>query len=259
MLRKLVLIFVAVRSLFSVAALSRAEAQARPPSRVSAIKTPGTFILAGGGHLDPAIRPCFIELAGGPKAKIVLIPSASSLPGIADSALASWEGENVRAVTVLDARSRDEANDPRFCAPLRKATGVWIGGGDQARLLALYGGTQVEAELHALLRRGGVVGGTSAGASCVSAVMIHGGGERQGFGLLPEIIVDQHFSRRQRLPRLRKLLEKHPDLAGIGIDEGTAAVIRDGRIGVLGRGKVWVSPEPATPAMKGPSGRSLMR
>jgi cyanophycinase len=241
MLRTLLLTLVTVPAFLSVTGLSLKETTARPLSRELVVTTPGTFVLAGGGRLDPAIRPCFIELAGGPKADIVVIPSASSLPGIAASALASWEGEKVHSVTVLDAHSRDEANDPRFSAALRKATGVWFGGGDQARLLAFYGGTQVEMELHALLRRGGVVGGTSAGASCVSAVMVHGDGEQRGFSLLPEVIVDQHFSQRHRITRLRKLLEKHPDLAGIGIDEGTAVVIRDGQISILGGGKVWVS------------------
>jgi cyanophycinase len=214
------------------------------PAQMPTVDSRGNFILAGGGRLDPAIRRRFIELAGGARADIVLIPCAIARSTAATNARASWQGEDVHSVQVLDIHSRDDANDPRVTAVLRKATGVWFGGGDQGRLLALCGETRVETELHALLQRGGVVGGTSAGASCVTGVMVHGRGEKSGFGLLPGLIVDQHFSQRNRLSRLQRLLEKHPKLIGLGIDEGTALVIQDGRLSVLGRGNVTVCSQP---------------
>jgi cyanophycinase len=128
---------------------------------------------------------------------------------------------------------------------LRQATGVWISGGDQSRLTALYGGTRVERELAKVLRRGGVVGGTSAGASVVSAVMMAGEGKTgQGFGLLADAIVDQHFSNRHRLPRLLGILKTHPGQLGIGIDEQTAVVIRGKEVTVLGNATVTVANGP---------------
>jgi cyanophycinase len=144
-------------------------------------------------------------------------------------------------VRILHATDRSQAVDPAFSAPLREATGVWISGGDQSRLTALFGGTQVEHELANVLRRGGVVGGTSAGASVVTQVMMVGGKAARGFGLIPDMIVDQHFSNRGRLPRLLALLRHHPGQLGIGIDERTAVEIRGGEIAVLGNATVTVA------------------
>src|SRR5205807_2533054 len=102
---------------------------------------------------------------------------------------------------------------------------VWIGGGKQSRLMYLFAGTPLAAKLRAVLARGGVVGGTSAGASVVSRVMVIGSGEGRGLGLLDRLIIDQHFSQRHRLERLKRLIEKYPDQVGYGIDERTALEI----------------------------------
>ncbi len=201
----------------------------------------GALFLVGGGHLPEPVRQRFVELAGGRRARLVIIPSASALPDAPADALAYWRTAGAASVRVLHAPSRVQADDPRFYGLLREATGVWISGGDQSRLLALYGGTAVERELRELVRRGGVLGGTSAGASAVSAVMIAGPGQAErGFGLVPGAIVDQHFSNRGRLPRLLDLMARHPGQAGIGIDEGTALVVRGGELAVLGVGTVSV-------------------
>jgi cyanophycinase len=202
----------------------------------------GSLLLVGGGHLPHAIRQRFLELAGGPQARLVIIPSASARPDAPVRCFAFWKTAPVKSVHVLHTTERSQADDPRFYSQLRDVTGVWISGGDQTRLTALYGGTGVERELAQVLQRGGVVGGTSAGASVVSAVMMAGGGKAgKGFGLLADTIIDQHFSNRGRRPRLLGLLRSHPGQCGIGIDEETAVVIRDGEVAVLGKATVTVA------------------
>ena len=143
-------------------------------------------------------------------------------------------------MTRLHTRSRDEANDPEFCRPLADATGVWIGGGKQLALTNAYLGTEVERQLKALLDRGGVIGGTSAGAAVMTRVMIASGRTEavlsRGFDLLPGAVIDQHFLKRNCARRLLGVVASHRDLIGFGIDEGTTLVIspRTGRLRVLG-------------------------
>jgi cyanophycinase len=206
---------------------------AAPPGKT------GALVLVGGGNLPDAVRRRFLELAGGKKARLVLIPSASAQPDAPAKSYAFWKTAPVESVRVLHTTRRRDADDPRFVGILRDATGVWIAGGDQNRLVALFGGTGVERALRDLLRRGGVIGGTSAGASVPCDVMMTGEPKAgRGFGLLPGVTVDQHFSSRGRLPRLRALLHGHPGQFGIGIDESTAVVIRGQQVSVLGAASV---------------------
>jgi cyanophycinase len=206
---------------------------AAPPGKT------GALVLVGGGNLPDAVRRRFLELAGGKKARLVLIPSASAQPDAPAQSFAFWKTAPVASVRVLHTTRRRDADDPRFFGVLRDATGVWIAGGDQNRLVALFGGTGVERALKDLLRRGGVIGGTSAGASVPCDVMMTGEPKAgRGFGLLPGVTVDQHFSSRGRLSRLRALLHDHPGQFGIGIDESTAVVIRGRGVSVLGAATV---------------------
>jgi cyanophycinase len=155
---------------------------------------------------------------------------------------AFWNAQKVASVTFLHTRKPAEANDPKFVKSLTEATGVWFPGGDQSMLVAPYRGSLVERELHRLLARGGVIGGTSAGASAMSRLMIVGGNPRAevgaGFGLLPEVVIDQHFHNRNRLPRLLGILAEHPQYLGLGIDEETAVVVHSGLATVLGNANV---------------------
>jgi cyanophycinase len=201
----------------------------------------GSLVLVGGGNLPDAVRQRFLELAGGKEARIVIIPSASSNPNAPALSYAFWKTAPVKSVRMLHTTSRLEADNPKFYGRLREATGVWISGGDQCRLTALYSGTGVERELRNVLARGGVVGGTSAGASVVSGVMMTGADHAgKGYGLMPDAIVDQHFSNRGRLPRLLGLLRSYPDQIGIGIDESTAVIIQGKEMSVLGEATVTV-------------------
>jgi cyanophycinase len=212
----------------------------------------GSLILVGGGKLPDSIRQCFLELAGGKEARIIIIPSASGRRDAPDRCYAFWKTAPVKSVRILHTTRRGEADDPKFYGQLQQATGVWLSGGDQSRLTAIYGGTAIERELGKVLQRGGVVGGTSAGASAVSAVMMAAGGKAgKGFGLISNTIIDQHFSNRRRLPRLLGLLQSHPDQLGIGIDEKTAILIRGGEVSVLGNATVTVArPDGPKPSVR---------
>jgi cyanophycinase len=178
----------------------------------------------------------FLRLAGGKKARIVVIPSAT--PWASGRAASNrWRALGAET-SVLHVKSKQEAADPKLYTSLDNATGVWFGGGDQGLLADLFAGTPLVEKLKAILTRGGAVGGFSAGASVVTKVMVRGRGESEGFGLLEDLIIDQHFTQRKRLGRLERLIDKHPKMVGYGIDESTALILSEGVIRVLGDGAV---------------------
>src|SRR5262245_24847643 len=148
-----------------------------------AVKTGGKLLLCGGGELPEEVYDKFVEMAGGDEARIVLIPTAYPFDGPAHYRryYGGWLEYDVRSFQFLDTDSRAEADTDRFVRPLQQATGVWIGGGAQGRLVDIYGGTRVEAALRGVLERGGVIGGTSAGASVVSKRMIRGGPHTEAY------------------------------------------------------------------------------
>lgn len=210
----------------------------------------GALFIAGGGALDATLVARFVQLAGGPDARIVIVPTAST----EDSFPATWPGyrifeqSGVRSVSVLHTRSRAEADSETFTAPLRSATAVWLPGGRQWRLTDAYLGTRTQREIEAVLRRGGVVGGTSAGASVQASYMVRGSpesntvmmaaGHEDGFGLLRDAAIDQHLTARGRQDDMLAVIAAHPGLLGIGIDEGTALIVRGDRAEIAGRGRV---------------------
>lgn len=207
----------------------------------------GALVLVGGGDIPEAIRREFFRLAGGAKAKIVWIPTASvdadDAPRL-QKQLASWQALRPEALTVLHTRDRQRANTPEFVAALKQATAVWLTGGDQAKLLDTYAGTAVSTELRALLQRGGVIGGTSAGAMVIGTRTIERGqftpSVRKGFDLWPGVVVDSHFLQRNRVDRLLKALAQSPGCWGVGLDEGTAIVVQGRTFRVWGSGYATV-------------------
>ena len=238
---------------WSIALPAIVSAQSAPLSSAARPVEPGSgaLVIVGGGGATPAIWDRFMELAGGDSAVIVYFPTASAgnIDTTNNSALRVWRGRNPRSAVIMHTRSRDTANTDAFVAPLKRATGVWFGGGVQSRITDAYLGTKTEEALRDVLRRGGVIGGTSAGAAIMSEVMITGTveGDRnvatlgRGFGFLPSAVADQHFTQRTRQPRLVGVLAKHPGLIGFGIDEATALVVHGSRgLEVLGRGRVNV-------------------
>jgi cyanophycinase len=213
----------------------------------------GTLVISGGGGVPDSVRARFYELAGGQNARIVVIPTASIYadePRI-QATLDPWKKFNTASLQMLHTRNRELADDTEFVKPLCEATGVWIGGGRQKLLSEAYVGTEVERQLMALLDRGGVIGGTSAGAAIMTRVMIADGRGKAimgtGFDFLQGAVVDQHFMKRNRVGRLLGVLEEHPDLIGFGIDERTALVVnvRDSRLRVIGDSYVFACvPDP---------------
>lgn len=206
---------------------------------------PGALVIVGGGNLPDEVRQTFFTLAGGDEARLVVIPTAGA--GADDEQsheqiLAPWKKLGARSVTILHTRDRARANLDEFVAPLTEATAVWFSGGLQSRIADAYLGTRVEQELQNLRSRGGVLGGTSAGAAIQSRTMIAGGNPipriTQGFDLLPGAIIDQHFQARRRQPRLARAVADHPHLFGVGIDESTALVVKGRRMEVLGKANV---------------------
>jgi cyanophycinase len=173
----------------------------------------------------------------------VIVPSAYpfSSPSAARRRYSGWQQVGAARVDYLDTDSRDEADSSEFARPLASATGVWLCGGYQGRLESIYGGTRTERAIRQVVERGGVVGGTSAGAAIMSQVMIRYGRSQarlgNGFSLLTGAVVDQHFSQRSRQARLLGVLKERPELVGLGVDEGTAAVVHRDRVTVVGHRK----------------------
>lgn len=200
----------------------------------------GTLLIAGGGHLPEGIKRQFLELAGGEKARLVIIPAANIDESDAREYQSTWSDYGAASVEVLHADSRRISENPEFSRCLDQATGVWLGGGQQTWLAGWYRDTPVQQRLLGVLARGGVIGGTSAGASAMSDPMIAGGRETpnrgRGLGLVQGVIIDQHFVRRNRIGRLLKMLDDYPDHVGLGIDERTAVIlsVRSGRFRIVG-------------------------
>jgi cyanophycinase len=217
----------------------------------------GHLVIIGGGEdrkRDKEILARFVELSGGAGAKIVVITAASSIAeemwGVYDKAFGDL---GVRTRVHLHLRTRQQANDDEHIRDILDADGIFMTGGDQKRLLAILGGTTLDAEMHNALKvRGACIGGTSAGASAMSGHMLaQGRADLQpekgavslgaGLGFLHRVVVDQHFSERQRLARLLSVVAQNPYLQGIGIDEDTALVVERGvGIEVLGEGAVTI-------------------
>lgn len=182
----------------------------------------------------------------------MLIPTAETETGFPDASVMAnaLRRAGAETLTLLHTRDRLEADDSQFVTPLRTATGVWISGGRQYRLVDAYLGTLTEKEIGRVLDRGGVVGGTSAGASILASFLLRGApvgnamivapGYEKGFGFLRGVAIDQHLLARGRENDLLKVLKSHPLLLGIGVDEGTAAIIIGDRLQVMGRGKAVV-------------------
>ncbi len=215
------------------------EATTRSPEK-------GTLVICGGGTLPESLRGKVLELAGGEFARIVVISTASQIADLPDveTYVAWWRRQKLAEFSILHTRSREVADSDSFVEALKRATGVWFLGGNQAWLIDTYSGTRTEAEMHKLLQRGGVIGGTSAGAAVMSKLMIRRGSPvlelGRGFGFIDGAVIDQHFVRRQRQDRLLRVVEQQPELVGLGIDEGTALLVQDRKLSVLGESEVRI-------------------
>ena len=227
---------------------------------MSPSKRGALFLVGGkdGRSEDRILIDRFVELCGGTLARVLVITSATATPERHRREYdKAFSKAGVREVSIFHAADRDDAEDRDLLAALDRADGVYFSGGNQNRLLAAMGVTRFEKRLRERHRKGLVVGGTSAGASAVSAIMIaEGRGDAvelsTGFGLLPEVIVDQHFRERDRLSRLIAAVRLHPTKLGFGLDERTAVEIdASGKAKVHGPGSLTI--------VDGSEGKGLVR
>jgi cyanophycinase len=211
------------------------------------------LVLFGGGGKPGAALARFVEWSGGAEATVLIVSWASSEPGPS----ADWIREELqplgpRAIEVAPLPPLDAEGRARFLEQVARATGIFFGGGDQGRIMDVL--LNDRPMLEAVRKRHGegvVFGGTSAGTAVMSQRMITGNGDftvidagqvetREGLGLIPGVIVDQHFVKRQRENRLFGLVLKHPDELGVGVDEGAALLVEDGRRAEVVDGQVVV-------------------
>jgi cyanophycinase len=240
--------------LFSASALAAAcgPEGALPPATAPRSMGPahGHLLMVGGGGTTPDIDAELARLAGGDKARWVVIPTASD-----DTEIPGLHSENSvsplhQPFTVLHTRDKVMADTEAFAAPLRSATAVWFEGGRQTRIVDAYAGTRTERELRALLDRGGLIAGTSAGATIQGSRLVRGGsrgsimtgpGYKAAFGYVDNLAVDQHVDAWHRESDLAALIADSPGLLGIGLDERTALAIEGNTARVLGAGRALIT------------------
>ena len=226
----------------------------------------GVLILDGGGTTD-VVRDRFVSLAGGPNARIVVIPTGVSSLRFGEkntildpdwprdrpewtayeAYLKQWlKSENV---TVIHTRDRQVADSDDFVKPLRMATGVFLSAGNAGRYAEAYLDTRTQRELETLLARGGVVFGSSAGAIIQGSYTVRGrpdkpllmaAGHERGFGFIRNVAINPHLTQAKRDNELINVVDAHPEILGIGIDEDAALVVRGNRFEVIGAGRVAI-------------------
>lgn len=217
-----------------------------------------TAVLVIGGAEDKIygkeILRHFWLRSGGVKAKIAIIPSASREPAlIGDRYVSIFTEMGAQELKVLDIRDRSQGEDPDYQKYIEECTGVFLTGGDQLRLCGLLADTPLMERLRQRVQLKEItLAGTSAGAAVMGHHMIAGGSSGEspnralvdmaiGLGIIPEVIVDQHFHNRNRMARLLSAISNHPERIGIGIDEDTCAVFaQDGNMTVIGKGTVMI-------------------
>jgi cyanophycinase len=218
-------------------------------------KRKGTLIIIG-GHEDrdsagerKILKEVARRIRGG---KLVLATVASHQPeGYFDDYEKGFADLELGELVELYVENRTEAGDREKLNVIDDAAGIFFSGGDQLRITSQIGDTGIEAKVRALYERGGVIAGTSAGASAMSDTMLVRGTSSEthrigdlhmapGLGLVRDVIIDQHFAERGRFGRLLGAVAHNPRVLGIGIDEDTAAVLEGDELYVIGSGAVYV-------------------
>jgi cyanophycinase len=205
----------------------------------------GALVVVGGGGTGPEIVAKALALSGGRNAIVAVLPQSSALADAGDDSVRMW----------LDAGAREAAklafDDKKAPAALRRATLIWMPGGDQNRFMKAIEGTGLAEIIRERFRAGVTVGGTSAGAAVIADAMFTGDADLKalkagatvigkGLGLWPDALIDQHFLTRQRDNRLISAVLDRPALVGVGIDEGTAVVVQGTSFEVIGKSSVVV-------------------
>jgi cyanophycinase len=237
------------RDLTSLRRAARDRADTFPPAKVAApVVEKGTLVIIGGGGMPAGLIGRFVEMAGGKKARIVVLPTA--MPGTItrDRITEAFRKAGAEKVTLLPGRTLTDVESEKSLAALKEATGIWFGGGRQWRFIDAYEGTKVVPLMFDVLKRGGVIGGSSAGATIQGDYLCRGGffnnfdimyeGYERGLAFLPGVAIDQHFAQRKRFADMTVLRKTLPQYLGIGLDEATAIIVRGSVAEVVGRGKV---------------------
>ena len=210
----------------------------------------GSLVIVGGGGMLKVIFDRFFEAAGGRDAKIVVVPTAGSDADYDEStsSVKMFKRAGATNVHLLHTHDPKVADSDEFVAVLSDAKAVWFGGGRQWRLADAYLGTKTEAAFHDVLKRCGVIGGSSAGATIQASYLVRGApegnhimmapGHERGFGYIRNCAIDQHLLARKRENDMLPVIRKHPHLLGIGIDESTALFVHGNTAEVIGKSKV---------------------
>jgi cyanophycinase len=226
----------------------------------------GILIVDRGGATG-LVRDRFVALAGGAKARIVVIPTGASSLRFGEkntilnpdwprerSEWAAYEADlkqwlGVESVTVIHTRDRVIADSVDFAKPLMTATGVFLSTGNAGRYAEAYLDTRTQKALQELLARGGVIFGSSAGAIIQGSYTVRGrpdkpllmaAGHERGFAFLKNVAIDPHLTQAKRDNELINVVDAHPEILGIGIDEDAALIVRGNRFEVIGTGRVAI-------------------
>jgi cyanophycinase len=221
----------------------------------------GTLIIQGGGSdAGTGIFETFINKAGGLGANIVVVPTAGGNKNpdgswkvyTEEQSLAMWRRRGATNVHMLHTHDPKVADTEEFAKVLRDANAVWFDGGRQWNIVDSYANTLTLREFHKVLERGGVIGGSSAGATIQGDYLVRGaiaGSEivmtpepehEHGFAFLRKVAIDQHINTRNRWDDIIPVIKKYPNMLGIGLSEGTAIVVTGDRFQVIGKWKVAV-------------------
>ena len=221
----------------------------------------GTLVIVGGGNLTGSgISERFVQLAGGPAKKFVIVPTAGGNRNGRGEVIAydeqriigPWLKLGLTNVRMLHTHDAKVADTEAFAAALRDADAVWFNGGRQWNIVDSYANTLTYREFHRVLERGGVIGGSSAGATIQGEYLVRGDtsgpnvmmtaepNHQEAFKFLRKTAIDQHINARNRWDDLIPVIKKYPNLLGIGLSEGTAIVVKGDQFEVMGKWKVAV-------------------
>jgi cyanophycinase len=221
----------------------------------------GTLVIVGGGNTDgTGIIERFIQLAGGPDKKFIIVPTAGGnknddgtvRPYAESRTVESWVKRGLKNVRMLHTHDPKVADTEEFVRELRTADAVWFNGGRQWNIVDSYANTRTLQEFHKVLERGGVIAGSSAGATIQGQYLVRGDtsgpnvmmtaepNHQEGFKFLRRSAIDQHINARNRWDDLIPVIQKFPNFLGLGLSEGTAIVVTGDKFEVIGKWKVAV-------------------
>lgn len=252
---------------FALALLVLSVTVAWPAAQQQAQEAPeygpakGTLLIVGGGNLNGSgISEKFIQLAGGPEKTFVIVPTAGGnrnaqgqlITYTEEQVIAPWLKLGLKHVHMLHTHDPKVADTEDFAKVLRTADAVWFNGGRQWNIVDSYANTLTYRELHKVLERGGVIGGSSAGATIQGEYLVRGDTSgpnvmmtaepthQEAFKFLRKVAIDQHINTRNRWDDLVPVIQKYPKFLGIGLSEATAIIVNGDRFEVMGAWKVAV-------------------